>query len=96
MTRAAHRVIPAMLAVLTAALLSLTLFAGPAVAADETSEDTGKELTGFGTGQWDGLLLAAGAGVILGGLAFAMSKPGEIHRADAHHDAPHGDQQMAT
>ena len=95
MTRAARRAIPALLAVLAAALLSLALFAGPAMAAEESSGDHGEEeLTGFGSGQWDGMLLAAGAGVILGVLAFSMSRPGEIHRADDNH-APHGDQQMA-
>ena len=93
MTRAARRAIPALLAVLAAALLSLALFAGPALAADETEEDHGEETTesaeteaaGFGTGQWDGLVLAAVAGVIVGVMAFSMSNPGEIHKVADHH-----------
>ncbi len=100
MTRAARRAIPALLAVLAATLLSLALFAGPATAADDAEESGGLGTTeateGFGTGQWDGMLLAAGAGLLMGILVFAMSKPGDIHKVDAHHDAPHGDQQMAT
>ena len=98
MTRAARRAIPALLAVLTAILLSLALAAGPAVAADDAGGDHGTtaEASGFGSGQWDGMLLAAGAGLVMGLLAFAMSRPGEIDRVDAHHESPHGDQQMAT
>lgn len=87
MTRA-RRALPALLAVLTAALLSLALFAGPALAADD-AEDHGDEKTaaasGFGTGQWDGMVLAAGAGLIVGVMAFAMSRPGEIHKVADHH-----------
>ena len=99
MTRAARRAIPALLAVLTATLLSLALMTGPATAADGSGEGGHVEeahgQSGFGSNQWDGMLLAAGAGVILGILAFAMSKPGDIDRVDAHHP-PKGDQQMAT
>lgn len=92
MTRAARRATTVLLATLTAALLSLALFAGPALAADDAEEDHGEEttsadeeLSGFGTGQWDGLVLAAGAGLIVGALGFAMSRPGEIDRVADHH-----------
>lgn len=98
MTRAARRAIPALLAVLTATLLSLALLAGPAAAADDAEGDhgiTSEQASGFGTGQWDGMLLAAGAGLLMGLLVFAMSRPGDIHRVDAHHGSPKGDQQMA-
>lgn len=83
MTRA-RRALPALMAVLTAVLLSLAVFAGPALAADDAKE-TKAEASGFGTGQWDGMVLAAGAGLIVGVMAFAMSRPGEIHKVADHH-----------
>ena len=92
MTRAVARVTTAALAVLVLALLSLALFADPAMAADAGGETASSAVKGDARG----FVYAAVAGVVTGVLVFAMSKPGEIHRADAHHDAPHGDQQMAT
>ena len=71
------------LAVLAAALLSLALFAGPAAAAEETQGD---EATSEGVkGSATGFVYTAIAGVAMGVLVFAMSSPGDIHRADAHH-----------
>lgn len=81
MTRAVARVTTTALAVLAAALLSLTLFAGPAMAADEGDEATSSGVKGDATG----LGYAAVAGIAMGVLVFAMSNPGDIHRADAHH-----------
>lgn len=89
MTRAARRATTLLLAVLTAVTLAAVLLASPAMATEgaEESDDHSTEAAadGFGAGQWDGLLLAAAFGVILGGITFAMSKPGEIHRVDEHH-----------
>ena len=92
MTRAVARVTTAALAVLVLALLSLALFADPAMAADASGETASSAVKGDATG----FVYAAIAGVVTGVLVFAMSNPGDIDRVDAHHDAPHGDQQMAT
>lgn len=40
---------------------------------------------GFGSGQWDGLILAGISGIVLGIVAFATSEPGTIPRAEANH-----------
>ena len=58
--------------------------------ADDHAEDEGDdhaddEETGFGTGDFDGTLLAAVVGIALGLVIFGMAKPGEIEKADAHH-----------
>lgn len=45
---------------------------------DEVAEDTGTDFTGVTT--------AMIAGILLGGLAFAMSNPGGIERVSAHDD----------
>ena len=86
MTRAALRAIPALLAVLTAALLTLALFTGPAHASEgsEGEHDAVEESVGFGTGQWDGMLLAAGVGLVIGIVVFASSEPGGIQKAADH------------
>jgi len=81
-----------------AALLAVGMLAGPAFAAEETTESTGEagdhadesdahddEASGFGTGEWDGLILAAFGGLLVGGLAFASSGPGQIGKSDDHH-----------
>jgi hypothetical protein len=82
----------------TVALLAIGLLAGPAFAAEESTEehteeagehadesDAHEDETGFGTGEWDGLMLAVAGGVLVGGLAFASSGPGQIKKPDAHH-----------
>ena len=85
MTRAALRAIPALLAVLTAALLTLALFTGPAHATEGgEGEHDAVEESGFGTGQWDGMLLAAGVGLVIGVVVFASSEPGGIQKAADH------------
>lgn len=61
------------------AAVALLLTAGPAAATE--GQSTGAA-AGFGTGLWDGMMLAAPFGVLVGVLAFAMSRPGEIHRDD--------------
>ncbi len=55
--------------------------------ADDHAEDAAhaEEETGFGTGDFDGTLLAAVVGIVLGLVIFGMAKPGEIEKADAHH-----------
>lgn len=65
---------------LGAAVLALVLTAGPALAT-EGSESSAE---GFGSGQWDGMVLALVGGVLLGIVVFAMSKPGEIKRDSDH------------
>ena len=52
--------------------------------ADE-SDDHDDEVDGFGTGEWDGLLLAVAGGALVGALAFASSGPGQIKKAEDHH-----------
>ncbi len=54
---------------------------------DDHAEDEAhaEEETGFGTGDFDGTLLAAVVGIVLGLVIFGMAKPGEIEKADAHH-----------
>ncbi len=105
MTRAARRATPLLLAALTAMLLSAALLAGPALAADDgvggqaaeeaTQSDAepvhavAREAEGFGTGMWDGMLLAAVTGMLLGFVVFGMSRPGEIDRAGHHGAEPH-------
>lgn len=99
MTRAARRATALLLAALTALLLSVALLAGPASAADdgvggqaaeeEPVHAVAQEAEGFGTGMWDGMMLAAVTGVLLGVAVFGLSSPGEIER-DGHHGAdPH-------
>ena len=69
-----------------AAVLAVAMFAGPATATEGGDAGAGAaahEPAGFGSGQWDGMLLAGACGVLLGLFVFAMSNPGEIHR-DGH------------
>lgn len=95
MTRAARRVTTVMLAALSVSTLSVLVLVDPALAADsEPVHAVAREASGFGTGLWDGMMLAAVFGVVLGFVVFAMSSPGEIHRAGHDHDG-RGDQQMA-
>ena len=61
-------------------LVATAMLALPAAAADSEAAETG-----FGSGQWDGLIVTAIAGILLGILAYAVSDPGGIPRADAHH-----------
>jgi hypothetical protein len=63
-----------------ASVMIVSLLALPAAA-----EGTEAAAEGFGTGVWDGLILAAIAAVIMAVVVFAMSNPGEIHRVDDHH-----------
>lgn len=84
MTRAARRATTLLLATLAAVTLSLLLLGSPALAADDAAHEAAEEATGFGTGQWDGMLATAIAGVVVGGLVFAMSSPGDIPRTEAH------------
>ena len=68
-----------------AAVLAVAMFAGPATATEggDAGGGAAQESAGFGSGLWDGMLLAGAGGVLLGLLAFGMSNPGEIHR-DGH------------
>lgn len=59
-------------------IVASTVLALPAAAAET-------EATGFGSGQWDGLIVTAVAGILVGILMFAITDPGGIPRADAHH-----------
>ena len=65
-----------------AAVLAVAMFAGPATATEggQSGGAAAQEPAGFGSGQWDGMLLAGVGGVLLGLLVFGMSNPGEIHR----------------
>lgn len=95
MTRAARRVTTVTLAALSLLLVSVLVLVDPALAADsEPAHAVAREASGFGTGLWDGMMLAAGFGVLLGFVVFGMSSPGEIDRAGHGHE-DHGDQQMA-
>lgn len=75
------RRLPLLLAGLAASLFSLVALAVPALA----TEGEEAASAGFGSGQWDGVLLAVVVGAILGALMFADADPGGIPRADAHH-----------
>lgn len=70
-----------LLAALGASLTSLVLLALPAFATEGEEAAAG----GFGSGQWDGVLLAVVVGAVLGALVFADADPGGIPRAEAHH-----------
>ena len=90
MTRAPRRATTVMLAALTVLTLSAMVLVEPASAADsEAVHAVAQEASGFGTGLWDGMMLAAVFGVLLGFVVFAMSSPGEIHRAAHHATDPH-------
>ena len=65
--------------------LVTTLFATAVLALPAAAAETEAEATGFGSGEWDGLIVTAIAGILLGVWAFAVSDPGGIPRADAHH-----------
>lgn len=67
-----------------AAVLAVAMFAGPATATeggDSGGDTAAQKAEGFGSGLWDGMVLAGAGGILLGLLVFGMSKPGEIHRA---------------
>ncbi len=83
-TAARRRRLPAVLLTALAAMLCLALFAAPAAATEESAAEPAAE--GFGSGQWDGMLLAAIIGTVMAGITFSMSRPGEIERvAEGHH-----------
>jgi hypothetical protein len=81
-----RRLLSLLLTVSAVALLSLTLLAGPALATEsESHSDTAAETTsGFGTGDWDGLVLAMAVGLIVGAGVFATSDPGGIGHGGHH------------
>lgn len=90
MTRAARRATTVMLAALAALSLSAMVLAAPASAAEsEAVHAVAQNASGFGTGMWDGMMMAAVLGVLLGVAVFGMSSPGEIHRAGHHDTDPH-------
>ena len=68
----------------TLALTALFLFALPAAAAEETPSPPAE---GFGSGLWDGMLLAAVFGVIMGFVVFFDAYSGAQDEAidDGHH-----------
>lgn len=68
------------LAALAASLFSLVAVALPAMAAVEEPA-----ASGFGSGEWDGVILAAIVGFVLAVLMFLDADPGGIPRADEHH-----------
>lgn len=89
-----RKVAASLLVSLTALLLAIGMLAAPAFAAEDPgdhAEDAGEhadeadEASGFGTGEWDGLILAAIGAVFVGGFVFASSGPGEIGKSDDHH-----------
>lgn len=94
-----RRFIHVALTAVSGSVLAVGLLAGPALAAEEEShgEETTEEHAdegddhadegseGFGSGQWDGLIMAAGAAAVMGGLAFASSGPGQIGKDQDHH-----------
>lgn len=84
-TAVRRRRLPAVLLTALAAVLCLALFAAPATAADEAADEAATA-EGFGTGQWDGMLLAAIIGTVMAGVTFSMSRPGDIEKAaEGHH-----------
>lgn len=67
------------LATITTTILA-TLLALPAAAAEEGAEAAG----GFGTGDWDGMILVLAFGIVVGILMFFDSDPGGIPDARHH------------
>lgn len=90
MTRAARRATTLVLAALAALMLSAVALADPALAADnEAVHAVAENASGFGTGMWDGMVMAAVFGVLLGIAVFGMSSPAEIHRGGHDETDPH-------
>lgn len=80
------RRLPLLLATMATALTSLVVVALPALATEGEEVVSG----GFGTGQWDGVILAAIIGLVFAILMFADADPGGIPGPGEHHD--HGDE----
>lgn len=87
--RPARRLAVTVLATLAAALLSLLLLTTSALATEGegVDEEHAEEEGGFGSGRWDGMLLAGGVGIVLGLVVFGASDPAGIKPTDDHHDA---------
>lgn len=68
---------------MAATVFALFVLALPA-AATESVETVAAG--GFGTGQWDGLMLVAVAGLLLGLAVFFDADPGGLSKANEHHD----------
>lgn len=80
------RRLPLALAALGASLFSLFAVALPALA----TEGEEAAAAGFGSGQWDGVILAAVVGLVLAIALFADADPGGIPGPGEHHG--HGDE----
>ncbi len=80
------RRLPLALAVLATSLFSLVVVALPALATEGEEAAAG----GFGSGQWDGVILAAVAGLVMAIALFADADPGGIPGPGEHHG--HGDE----
>jgi len=65
--------------------LVTTLLATVVLTLPAAATEAEVEATGFGSGEWDGLIVTVIAGALLGVLVFAVSDPGGIPRGDAHH-----------
>lgn len=76
------RRLPLLLAAVATTLTSLVVVALPALATDGEEVAAG----GFGTGQWDGVILAAIVGLVFAIAMFADADPGGIPGPDDHHD----------
>lgn len=78
-----RRLLHLLLTALAVAVLTVGVFALPAMAAEETEGAAAEEPEGFGSGQWDGLIIGGILGIIAGVVIFADIKPGEI--GSSHH-----------
>ena len=80
---------PLLLALLATAMTSLVVVALPAMAATEGEEVAAG---GFGTGQWDGVILGIVLALVAAIAMFADADPGGIPGPGEHHH--HGDEQL--
>jgi hypothetical protein len=69
---------------LVASLLSVVLVASAALATEGGTEQADEDLSGFGAGDWDGLMVTAVVGLAIGIGVFLDAKPGEIGGGDHH------------
>lgn len=81
MTRRLPRRLSLLVASVAAAMTSLLVVTLPALATEGEEATAG----GFGTGQWDGVILAAIAGLVLAVIMFADGDPGGIPGPGDHH-----------
>lgn len=71
-------------AIALTSLLTLVLVAAPALATEEGAQAASE--SGFGSGQWDGMLLTFAIGIVMGVVVWAdsLAAAGNHHDGDTH------------